>query len=195
MEKVNYIIGVLGKKGSGKSYLVKSMLSRIPRLIIIDPLREYSGVIFNDWRDVVEYIHKFKSGRFRAVFRPTEGREDESIGEVLDVVNDINNYTLVMEEVDYVCDPWTIHPELERLVKYGRHFRRNLIWISRNAAEVNRDLTRQSDTLVTFRQTEPIDLKYLRSFSFSKDPETLEKYEFATSGDIQMFTLLTGKSK
>lgn len=193
----NYIIGVLGKKGSGKSALVKKGLPSLKRYLVVDVLHEYThGVIFYNAADVIIYIDQYKDDDFHAIFRPPDGNEEAETEKILCMMNNVNNYTIIMEEVDYHCNPNYVHPELLRLVKYGRHYGRSLIWLSRNAAEVNRNLTRQSDVLITFLQTEPIDLKYLSHYAFDKTPNELGKYEYALSvGDHKCIEFLVKGEK
>lgn len=186
----NYIIGVLGKKGSGKTEFVKSSLKHIKRYIVIDPLAEYPGVIFDRWYDLLNFIDRLQDQNFTVVYRPMDREDEESFFLIL---NEINNYTLIAEEVDYWCSSYEIHPEIDYITRYGRHFKRNLIWISRNPFEINRFLTRQSDVLVTFRQTEPRDLDYFARYDFNKDLEKLKEFEFAYSGDKEVLTKILKK--
>ena len=135
----NYIVGIMGKKGMGKSFMVKHFMHRIKRKIIIDPMHEYPGTIFYSWEDLIIFL------------------------------NDI-------------------HEELEKLVKYGRHERRNLIWISRGPYEVNRLLTRLTDTMITFQQNEKRDQDFFNNYNFNKDVTILKKYEWAYWGDSKILT-------
>lgn len=174
-QRHNFIGGVMGKKGSGKSFLVKQCIDRLPRVIIVDPMYEYTGTICNDWNEVVDLIDAFRDDNFTCVYRP---QNDDDLEKFMPLINAVNEYTLVFEEVDKMCDPRQIHPELLHLTKYGRHSRRNLLWISRNPFEISRFLTRNSDFLITFRQTEPRDLDYLYEYTFKKDIKALDRYEW-----------------
>jgi len=186
----NYIIGVLGKKGSGKTEFVKSSLANIKRYIVIDPLEEYPGVIFYDSVELFAFIDEVRDVDFKIIYRPLEEEDEENF---FRIVNEINDYTLIMEEVDLWCDSYNIHPELNELTRYGRHYKRNLIWISRNPFEINRFLTRQSDLLVSFRQTEPRDLEYFKHYTFNKNLMTMKEFEFAYWGDRDIITKILKK--
>jgi len=182
----NYIIGVMGKKGSGKTELVKKYIPKLKRAIIIDPMHEYheSTIVYN-WRDLVGFIDEFKDLEFRVIFRPADF---EDVNMFFVIANNVNRYTLVVEEVENWCDSRRIHPDFEKMISFGRHGERNIIWISRSPFEINRDLTRQTDVLISFRQTEPVDLKYLANYNFNKDLKTLDQYEYAfwTDGKLQI---------
>ena len=187
----NYIIGVLGKKGSGKTHLVTSCLAAIDRYIVVDTLHEYPGAVFENYASVVCFLDEMRDNHFAIVYRPLS---DDDLEKFFTIINDINNYTLVVEEIDFYCDPQNIHPEIDNLTRYGRHYGRSLIWVSRNPYEVNRFLTRQSDLLITFVQSEPRDLDYFKRYSFDKDIQNLKQYEYSMWGDIQLFTTIFKKN-
>jgi len=186
----NHIIGVMGKKGSGKTVFVQESLKNMKRYIVVDTLHEYNGAIFYNWIDIVCFIDEVRDIDFNIIYRPLN---DEDREEFFELINVINNYTLVVEEIDFYCDSHNMHPELDHLTRYGRHYNRSLIWITRNPFEVNRFLTRQSDVLVTFKQTEPRDLDYFKKYNFNKEIETLKEYEYAFWGDEQIVTNVLNK--
>ncbi len=180
----NYIVGVMGKKGSGKSFAVKYVLKRIPRYIILDSLHEYErGIIFHNANEVREYIKRYSSIDFKIIYRPTN---DEDVFQFLNIISHVNNYTFIAEEIDLYCNSYAIDPNILYNIKYGRHFNRNLIWITRAPFEINRFLTRNSDVIITFRQTEPRDLDYLKKYSFNVTKEelmNLPEYKYAVHLD------------
>lgn len=185
----NYIVGIMGKKGMGKSFMVKHFMHRIKRKIIIDPMHEYNGTIFYSWDDVVVFLNEYYDLDFSIVYRPLEDEDREYF---MRVVNQVNNYTLIAEEVDLLSDSHDIHEELEKLIKYGRHESRNLIWISRGPYEVNRLLTRLTDTMITFQQNEKRDQDFFNNYNFNKDVTILKKYEWAYWGDSKILTSIFG---
>ena len=193
MEKINYIIGIIGKKGSGKSQLAKSSLKNIDRYIVLDVLHEYNqGIIFLNFEEMIKYLkeHEF-SKKFKIIYRPSDDYDSERF---LEMTKYLKNFTLILEESDFHCNPHKINPNLEHNLKYGRHFRRNLIWITRRPAEINRMLSAQSDLIIVFNTTEPIDLKYLSFYQFNKNIPELKKYEYAFSGDEKLLSFFEKKS-
>jgi ABC-type dipeptide/oligopeptide/nickel transport system ATPase component len=185
----NYIIGIIGKKGSGKSYLIKTkFLKNVKRYIVIDTLQEYTqGVIFDDVSLVHEYLKEHINDSYKIIFRP---KNDGDVDMLLSLTVMINNYTLIIEEVDFYADTFHINENILYNIKYGRHFSRNLVWISRSPYEINRFLTRQTDVIICFNQTEPRDIEYLNKYSFDKNIKMLEKYEYAVSGDAEVYKQL-----
>lgn len=174
----NYIIGIMGRKGSGKTEFLKKCLENIDRYIIVDTLKEYEkGIIFDDVYKLNEFVKLHGSNnKMKIIFRP---QDDESMEKFFIITIRICNYTLIMEEVDYWCNQYQIHPILKKAIKYGRHENKNLIWISRCPYEINRFLTRNCDLLVSFVQTEQRDLEYLNKLSFGRTIGDLGEWEFA----------------
>lgn len=187
----NYIVGVMGKKGSGKTELTMKALVNIRRYIVVDVMAEYEkGVVFYDFDKMLKFLNQWKRNDFHIIFRPTS---DPDTDKLFDTVQKLNHFTLILEEVDRWCDPNRIDQRLLNLVKYGRHFKRNLIWISRNPFEVNRNLTRQYDMLISFVQTEPRDLEYLAKYPFDRDLTTLKEFEYSCAGDIDLVSMFKGE--
>jgi hypothetical protein len=179
--KKRLVAGVMGKPGSGKSHLVKTVLMpRWNRVLCYDPMHEYPGLLFTDWRELVLHLRDVGRGPFHCTYRPVN-RDDAA--DFWTVAQAIEDYALVAEEVETVAKSHRIDPRLENICSFGRHRRQSLIWVSRSPYEINRDLTRASDVLITFLQTEPADLKYLSAYAWNRNIDDLGRYEFAWSGD------------
>ena len=133
----NYIIGIMGRKGSGKTFFAQKSLINIKRYIIVDTLVEYEkGIIFDDVENLKSYIDLHGMNEtMRLIYRP---HSDEDMDRFFDCIQSINNYTLITEEVDYWCNSYNIHPILRDMIKYGRHKNKNIIWIlDKNALQMN----------------------------------------------------------
>lgn len=158
-----FIVGVFGKAGSGKSYLIAELLDELPRpVFILDTQDEFNlGVQFDTGAELLDYLvagrpnvsgvyvlNARTDGDFRTFFEILSTSEDPA--------------TIVVDEADLFCTPYNIDPELSRIIKYGRHWQQNILYAARRPAEVNRNLTAQSDCLVSFKQTEPRDIAALK---------------------------------
>lgn len=181
----NFIITILGKKGSGKTHLAKNIIALCPLpVFIIDSLHEYSqGVIYNNIKDLIyDYVNKLNKSNVY-ILRPVS---DIDIDTMFKCVYKINNtLTLVCEEADMYCNPYKIDEYFSNIIKYGRHYNHNIIAISRRPAEINRLLTSQSDCIITFRQTEARDLQYLKQITQDADKAVnLDKYQYMIIGDV-----------
>lgn len=185
----NYIILVLGMKGSGKTYFVKTkLLPRIKRYVVIDILDEYAGYCV---RDFPEFLEADRSGRSRIVCKFTD---DLDVTYALLYLWERGEITVVLEEVDQQAASFSINPALEQLIKYGRHRNLSIIGVTRRPFEITALLRSQADSVVTFRQGEPRDLVFLRE-AFGGDPGTISSlppHHYAVLRE-DPFSLLTNR--
>ena len=169
---------MVGRKGHGKSSLVKQRIQHEDRLIIRDPRKEYrQGVIFTSFLDLMQELER-EPKTFQCICRFEDPEDDDSL---LAFVRDFRNITFVAEEVDEICKPQSVHPDFEWMLKYGRHYGIDVYAVSRRPAETNVMLRSQADTIISFKQSEPADLEYLAKRGF--DPaqlKSLEKFQFVT---------------
>lgn len=179
----NYVISVFGHKGSGKSTLVKELVEEHDRVIIFDTMGEYEGAI-EDFSEAVRELGRVQDARrFRVAIRLPE---DYDALEAMEVAYDVTDCLVVFEEVSFYCSPSSMPTILKKFVRYGRHRQISQIYVSRRPAEINRDLTAQSDLIVSFRQHEPNDVDYLRKL-MGPDADKLPrlgKYRIIASGDV-----------
>ena len=91
----NIIIAVFGRKGLGKTYLVKWIVRRSRRMILIDTLNEYNnGTVVYDTDALFDMAME---PEFRIVFRPLN---DEDFEYALDLAIAVGKLTLVIDEID-----------------------------------------------------------------------------------------------
>jgi hypothetical protein len=187
-QRFNYILSIFGRKGSGKSYLAKEIARDEKRIIAIDSLGEYDELtVVDDLRPcinaLVESEHK---PEFKLALR-TYSLEDDLI--LIDLVFHMTHVTLLVEETSrYVSSAYLPQP-FEQLVRYGRHSAINQIYLARRPSEIHRDLTAQSDVLVSFVQHERRDVEYLRSFMGDKANRVMNLGQYAAlvyGDDIKM---------
>ena len=177
------IVTVLGKRGSGKTFLTKERI--IPELplpvFILDSLAEYrGGVVYNSVDAWYARLSTDTRGCRRWIFRLTE---DEQVDLFFKAVWYVEGCSVVIEEADLFCSPFSTTPSLDRLVRYGRHKAITMVFISRRAAEISRNVTAQSDQIITFRQTEPRDIATLNQVDSSVDYSALGQYDYAVLGE------------
>jgi len=179
----NYVISIFGHKGSGKSTLVKELVKEHKRVIVFDTMGEYDNAIEN-YNDAVRTLGRLQNERrFTVAIRLPE---DEDALSAMEVAYDVPRTLVVFEETSFYCSPSSMPTILKKFVRYGRHREISQIYVSRRPAEINRDLTAQSDLIVSFHQHEPNDIDYLRKLM---GPEAdrlpgLPKYHIIASGDV-----------
>lgn len=156
---------IFGKRGSGKTTLVRGLVASCDRLFILDPLAEYTtrfGLQFHNINDLINHVMHLSNPRRDALhycfYPPGEMQGADYLLRVSEIVQ---NCTVVLEEIDLICSAAYIPPYLSNSIRRGRHFNVDLICVSRRPAEVPRLLTSQAQRFYLFRFTEPRDLKYI----------------------------------
>ena len=160
---MRFIVGVFGKAGSGKSYLIQSIMDDLPRpVFIVDSQAEFNtGVQFETADELLSFLIEGRpnvSGIY--VLNSTTDLDFDTFFRILATAQD--PATVVIDEADLFCTPYNINPDLARIIKYGRHWKQHIVYAARRPAEVNRNLTAQSDCLISFKQTEPRDIAALK---------------------------------
>jgi hypothetical protein len=178
-QKKRTIIVVTGKTGYGKTYLTRKLLKKHRRVIILDPNFEYTGTIVSSFYEFAEYM-KSEPEKFCIVCR-FEGDNDEEY--LFRAVWEIGNCLLVIEEfADFVDEMEKGYP-LHKLIRRGRHKAISILGVSQRVPDFPPVFRSQCDTIITFCQTEPIDLQRLESNGF--DPEKVSKlpyYQYELKG-------------
>lgn len=166
MERKNKITAVLGKKGFGKTTYVVSQTAALTRLIIFDYNREYEqGRIISTPQELINQLRLNQNTYFRLIYRPSPVLDIHAHFDFFSkICFEVKNYTLVIEEVDLVSSAGNMPEGLKKIINYGRHHAINLLALSRRAHMVPRDLTANADSIVTFNQQEPRDIRYLADY-------------------------------
>jgi len=131
-----------------------------PRVIAIDNLGEYNDLhVITGYRESIDAVAKCESlGKFQLALRTSSVEEDL---ELMELVRHLSHFLLIVEEASrYVSTAYLPEP-LEYLIRFGRHRAIDQIYLARRATELHRDITAQSDYIVSFRQHEFADVKRL----------------------------------
>src|SRR5215831_4466005 len=158
----NRIVGVVGRKGSGKSTRVDSLLKFCPRVFAWDPMEDHSGLLPDAFEgvddDLSEYFRQARRAKtFACSFIPAEDLEEE-FDEVCHLVYGYGRILFVVEEAPLVLKAGYMPPAFGRIVRTGRHRQSDLLWTAQRASEVSRTLTSATDIWIFYSQTEPRDL-------------------------------------
>jgi energy-coupling factor transporter ATP-binding protein EcfA2 len=170
------VVVVFGRRGSGKSTLGKYLLELRVRDqgsigIMVDTLLEHKDLPLVDLANVPHLLSAGYSTVVRvavpddAAFTRLQKSLAERDQDTLPVV-------LAIDEVSYWTKPNQTSPGLSALIRYGRHWRVDLLGIARRAAETSREFTSQADRFYIFATHEPRDLAY---FAEIMPAEALEK--------------------
>lgn len=114
----------------------------------------------NSLHDVINSLRLlWQTKNFTIIYKPHDGE----IEKVLELVNATGNVTLIIEEIHLLSK--STQSNLYRILTTGRHKNINVIATAQRPYRVSRDLTAQSDIIISFRQTEKRDIDYLTEFS------------------------------
>lgn len=187
------VIVIIGKRGSGKSYLARKLIEREPRLLIFDTMSEYlDGVVFD-----AEELQQFKAfwkhvyrRPFRLIYRPLV--PEKEIDEIAELVYLLGNMTFVVEEVDCYCTAYQISDAFAHIIQRGRHKNITLIGITQRPYGIHRLLTSQAKELYIFSTSEPRDRDYLKSLlgqEVEAKLDALEQYQYVKWTDGGQLTI------
>ncbi len=163
-DRQNRILGIVGRKGSGKSRRLATLLRYCPRFLVFDSMGDHVGAVpnrFYDLDDALDFIDwSERQKTFAGAFVP--GRDLE--GDFEEICRECyrrGSMALVIEEVPFVVKPGYLPPGFAYVVRTGRHRQLDLVWTAQRASEVSRTLTSSTDLWILFSQTEPRDLDCL----------------------------------
>ena len=160
MDHQNVIIGIAGRRGSGKSTIARRILERCERLVVWDPMAEHRWIpnALEDQETLERFLGWASTqDTFAGRYIP-DANLPEEFSELAWMVYDQENLVLGVEEVPMLCSPSSLPYDFDRLVRLGRHADVSLVWTAQRMVEVARRLTAATDVFILFAHTEPRDL-------------------------------------
>jgi len=176
------IIGIFGKRGSGKSQLTKHCLERFNnRLIFVSPVEKLKITDIEIWRlnELYDAIPAMQNGQIMLV----RNADEKAIDIICAASMVYGNYTIAIDEFER----YGKSKQLLDCIHYGRHMDVNLIGNTRRYTDVPRLFTSNADVIFAAATNEPADLQYLSEFGLSKEKiKSLQRFEFLEypSGNI-----------
>jgi len=173
----NTIGSLFGRKGSGKSTLVGEITRDFRRVIVIDYLGEYDarrGFTVHEGftASATALVRWNPKPRFALSLRVDEVHHALML---LEIVWEMRNVLLVVEESSWLCTPSNLPQELRRLVRMGRHREISQLYVAQRPAMVHRDVTSQSDWIVSFQQHEARDIHFLEESLLGEQAEKVRE--------------------
>ena len=158
----NRIIGIVGRKGSGKSTVLQDIVSCHPRVVIFDTMAEHpSPNVFFSLGKCLNYLDCVeREASFHCAFRPRES-EEETLDELAEAVFNAGRVCFALEEVPWFSMAASQPEGLDLLSRLGWHRGIDLVWTGQRMADVSRRLTSATDVFVLLATTEPRDLNAL----------------------------------
>jgi DNA helicase HerA-like ATPase len=173
-----------GKTGSGKTYFLRNLVRRAPRLLVVDVTGDYAelhcrtvtaaGDVAAAFRAAgagpcrIRYAADLHLAGLRSYLRAADRASDIPAGiarmgpAAAAVAFATGDVVLVLDELSFWCRPGITPEPLALVATMGRHRGVSLLGGAQRPALVSRLVTSQRDVAVFFRLTEPIDLDYAR---------------------------------
>jgi len=162
--KVNLIVG---KRGSGKSYLVNRLVRDIPRMLIYDTQGEYTcGVCFDhgDYEHMLSFWMANCDKRFRLIYRPRDAMDVDEFDGICALVYALGDMAFVCEEVHTYCQTNKVTPHFKAILSRGRHKNIEVYGVTQRPFGIDRYLSSQAKRAYLFATNEPRDLQYVRDY-------------------------------
>lgn len=179
---------VVGRRGSGKSVLLRRAQRTRPRVVVLDAMHgetfdtiapvgggAWESCTVTNEEDYLDALRWLASeSRWRLIVRPDDPAQAWWVFAGLMPANGtVAGYARAVGGVAVWCDEFDlvapnnagIHPAVRASAQRGRHYQLHLLAATRRPAEVHRDVSSQADVLATFRQHEPNDVKFLKDVS------------------------------
>lgn len=165
-ERERDIILVFGKTGMGKSRWTRAYLKGQRRVMVVDPMREHDGILFEDLSELINHVQEYPTFRVRTEWPD----EVNPIAAVAMAVNDprrfegkkIPELTFVVEESQR-CIPvrGEMHPAMSNVILRGRHHHVTLLAVAQRPTTVHIHARSQWTRMVVFHQSEGADTTWL----------------------------------
>ena len=173
MENTEYIkqrkiIANVGQTGSGKSYVTKYIVyNLLARVIVFDIMNEYDHkdfIKFYEFESFREYVKEhFKEKDLKIIIKFDN---EDDYAKSIELAYLIGNITIVLEEIHNYASATSIDPELNKIIRYGRHKDISIIGTSQRFNDLHLLYRNNIDVLIAHSLTMPNDLKYLAQIGF-----------------------------
>lgn len=182
------VILVVGKTGHGKTLWTRRYVFARKRVIILDPMLEYEGILYDDTGKILDYISKNRYYQVRSEFAedaPDLAKIAMAAGHCVKQGKPMphpkcTDICLVIDEAGRaIPSRTTLDPAIEDVIYRGRHRHVTLVNVTQRASTLSIAARSQWTRLICFWQTEDSDVKWIHSQAGSKiDIERLRPLEY-----------------
>lgn len=174
-EKQRDVTFVCGVTGAGKSYFTRRMILKYPRVILVSPIeadeQEYDGIQCDSLTELLTRLDEYRNKKRKFWYLKLSDLSDFDM--LCAAVYEMGDCTLVIEEAQRIIPSKCLLGDSFKDILYrGRHKLINVIVISQRASTVSIEFRSQWRRIVSFRQSEPSDVRWLMQ---STGYEELEK--------------------
>lgn len=184
VKKKNLIVGVAGRKGLGKSEVVRDIGEKCPRWFHYDTMGEHLWIPdrFVDLSEAEWFL--LDASETKATFHASMIAGDDlepELNSLSSTVFDAGNLTLCVEEIPMMSGPGHAPKKFMKVVRTGRHVNVNVIYTCQRLSEVPVTLRSATDFFVLFQHTEPLDLSAISDrcgSDMARDVSRLSEHDF-----------------
>jgi DNA helicase HerA-like ATPase len=154
---------VIGPVASGKTWLIKRWLTILKTpFAVFDPTGEYDDIPAEHFwakpKAFAEYLSN-NPKNFRAIYHPGENLE-MGFTTVASAMWQLSNPRhLFVEEIHELISPWHKHDKMSIIMKYSRKRLLGVVGSTQRIADLHKDFTSGSRTVILFHTTEARDLE------------------------------------
>ena len=168
--KADDCILIMGRRGSGKTYLGQRLQKIWPRRVVLDTLADYSeGDVVRSFNEFAEKMRELKnSGKNNFVviykFDPEREITENEINEILRLCYYFGGIQVVIEEVHNFSSPHKLPKWFRQCLLTGRHQNLSLMVSTQRPGELNKTILSQCSHIFCGNLIEGNDLKYVANF-------------------------------
>jgi len=169
----------VGKTGHGKTLWARRYITHRRRVIILDPMLEYEGRLFDDLREMLDYCQSNEVYQVRsehAVDAPDLCKIAMYCGRCIHPQEPMphkgcTDVCIVIDEAGRAIPSRTLlDPSIEDVIYQGRHRHVTMVNVAQRSSTLSIAARSQWTKLISFWQTEPADVKWVQDQSGEKLP-------------------------
>lgn len=196
-------LGIIGKSGTGKSYLTNKIIDSLDsdRIICIDDHRQFRTLRSSEQFFRISNIDDFVAAMIeKDSFKIICSFEDFfDYSYLFGLIWQMNNLTIIVDEISIYADSFNIDVYLKEIVLRGRLKNISIIWNTQRPALINRTIFSQLTDLISFQIFDVRDIVYLPSRWKKSESvlSTLKQGEYKVivdSGNLEKFLKLEKKA-
>lgn len=159
-------IFIAGPVASGKSFLIKRFVEKMPRSLILDAGADYLDPSYEHiWYNPQALAQRLEENPFyyRIAYHPDSDHFQEEFHWCFAGIWSVNQPRyFVIEESHEVCANNAMHPDIKTILRYSRHNFLGVIASSQRIADVDKLLTGMARMVILFRTDEFRDIEATR---------------------------------
>lgn len=171
------LITVFGRRGSGKTTLIRRLIPIQKKpVIIVDVLGNYTDepwVITHSYLEALNEIQNYikNPNEHLGIIVVADSDMSKATDYMCSALWKIDGGTLVLDEVDAISIPEA--PCFDEAIRYGRNHGIDIITGCRRPAELSKNITAGADIAFCFNTHEPRDIDYYADFLGDESAEKL----------------------